>query len=320
MRALVTGGAGFVGGHVVDALRARGDEVSVLDDLSVGSVGNLAHHGEAVRLVQGSVLDEELVTTLVGQHDVTYHLAAVVGVKNILDDPLHALRVNSRGSENVLDAAAGHGTKAVLISTSEVNGKSDRLPMREDDDRVLGSTTVPRWGYATAKALDEHYALAHAANGLRVVCLRYFNSYGPRLDSRGYGSVVATFLRQALAGELLTVHGDGGQTRCFTFVEDTARATVLAGTTDGADGRVLNVGSDVQITVAELARMVLELVGSGAGTTSVDPRTRFGASFEDTPRRQPDNSRAHDLLGWSPTVGLSEGLVRTLKWWEDNHG
>jgi UDP-glucose 4-epimerase len=320
MRALVTGGAGFVGGHVVDQLRARGDDVTVLDDLSTGSVDNLSHHGDSVRLVSGSVLDGPLVTDLVATSDVVYHLAAVVGVKNILDDPLHALRVNARGSEIVLDAAADHGAKVVLVSTSEVNGKSDRLPMREDDDRVLGSTTVPRWGYATAKALDEHYALAHAQQGLAVVCLRYFNSYGPRLDNRGYGSVVATFLRQALAGEPLSVHGDGSQTRCFTFVEDTARATVLAGTIDDADGSVLNVGSDRQVTIAGLAEMVLDLVGSDAGTRSVDPRAQFGASFEDTPRRQPDNTRARELLGWSPQVDLQDGLIRTLKWWKETHG
>ncbi len=320
MRALVTGGAGFVGGHVVDALRARGDDVTVLDDLSLGSLANLEHHGDDVRLVRGSVLDTALVDGLVADHDVTYHLAAIVGVKNILDDPLHALRVNSRGADNVLDAAAEHDRKVVLVSSSEVNGKSDRLPMLEGDDRTLGPTTVPRWGYATAKALDEHYALAHAANGLRVVCLRYFNSYGPRLDPRGYGSVIATFIRQALAGEPLTVHGEGDQTRCFTYVEDTARATVLAGTTDGADGQVVNVGDDVQVTVAELAKMVIDLVGSRAGTRSIDPRAQFGATFEDTPRRQPDNSRARELLGWAPSVDLEEGLVRTVKWWEDTHG
>lgn len=320
MRALVTGGAGFVGGHVVDLLRGRGDEVTVLDDLSTGSTGNLAHHGDSVQLERGSVLDEGLIDRLVAASDVVYHLAAVVGVKNILDDPLHALRVNSRGSENVLDAAAEHDAKVVLVSTSEVNGKSDRLPMREDDDRVLGSTTVPRWGYATAKALDEHYALAHATRGLRVVCLRYFNSYGPRLDPRGYGSVVATFVRQALAGEPLTVHDDGSQTRCFTYVEDTARATVLAGTTEAADGRVLNVGSESQVTVADLAAAVLKLVGSDAGTVSIDPREQFGPSFEDTPRRQPDSSRARELLGWEPSVLLEEGLVRTMTWWKDTHG
>ncbi|MCW2715753.1 MAG: NAD-dependent dehydratase, partial [Frankiales bacterium] len=286
----------------------------VLDDLSQGSERNLAHHGGAVDLVRGSVLDEALVRRHVAQADVVYHLAAVVGVQNILRDPLAALRVNSRGAENVLDAAASCGAKVVLASTSEVNGKSDRLPMHEDADRVLGSTTVPRWGYATAKALDEHFALAHAAAGLRVVCLRYFNSYGPRTESRGYGSVVATFLKQALAKEPLTVHGDGQQSRCFTFVEDTARATVLAGRSPAADGLVLNVGADEPISIVDLAHDVVKLVGSSSSVVHVDPRERYGADFEDTPRRQPDNARIRSLLGWAPQTAMPEGLVTTMKW------
>lgn len=319
MTTLVTGGAGFVGSHVVDLLRGAGQEVVVLDDLSTGSERNLAHHAEGVDVVRGSVLDVPLVDRLVAEAEVVYHLAAVVGVQNILADPLAALRVNARGAENVLDAAAATGAKVVLASTSEVNGKSDRLPMHEDDDRVLGSTTVPRWGYATAKALDEHYALAHARHGLRVVCLRYFNSYGPRTGTQGYGSVVSTFLKQALRGEPLTVHGDGSQTRCFTFVEDTARATVLAGTSSAADGRVLNVGGNALVSVLGLAQQVVELVGSSSPLVHVDPRERYGADFEDTPRRQPDNARVRQLLGWAPATPLGAGLVTTMKW-EQDHG
>jgi UDP-glucose 4-epimerase len=314
VKALVTGGAGFVGSHVVDLLRQNGQEVVVLDDLSTGSERNLSHHGEGTELVRGSVLDEPLVDKLMSEADVVYHLAAVVGVQNILRDPLNALRVNSRGAEHVLESAARRGCKVVLASTSEVNGKSDRLPMHEDDDRVLGPTTVPRWGYATAKALDEHYALALAAQGLSVVCLRYFNAYGPRTEVSGYGSVVATFVKQALRGERLTVHGDGRQIRSFTFVEDTARATVLAGQSTAADGRVLNVGADLPLTIAELADRVLQAVGSSSAVVHVDPRERYGVDFEDTPRRQPDNRRARQLLGWRPEVDLDDGLQRTIDW------
>ena len=269
--------------------------------------------------MRGSVLDVALVDRLVAQAETVYHLAAVVGVQNILADPLEALRVNSRGAENVLDAAAATGAKVVMASTSEVNGKSDRLPMHEDDDRVLGSTTVPRWGYATAKALGEHFAFAYARRGVPVVCLRYFNSYGPRTESQGYGSVVTTFLKQALAGEPLTVHGDGTQTRCFTFVEDTARATVLAGTSSAADGQILNVGGDELISVLELAQQVVELVGSSSPLVHVDPRDRYGQGFEDTPRRQPDNARVRRLLAWAPETSLAAGLVTTMKW-EQDHG
>jgi UDP-glucose 4-epimerase len=317
MRALVTGGAGFVGSHLVDALVAEGHDVTVLDDLSIGRESNLAHHGDGVSLVRGSVLDEHLVRERVAAADAVWHLAAVVGVRNIVEQPLHSMRVNAFGTEVVLSACAEHGRKTVLISSSEVNGRTDRLPMHEDDDRVLGPTTVPRWSYATAKALDEHLALAYAQQGLPVAILRYFNSYGPRMDPRGYGSVVATFLNQALAGDPLTVLGDGTQTRCFTFVEDTARATLAAGTTSGADGRVVNVGGDDEITVLQLAQLVLDVTGSASRIVHVDPLERYGPDFQDTPRRRPDRARARDLLGWEPRVGLRDGLAQTAKRWAD---
>jgi UDP-glucose 4-epimerase len=316
MRALVTGGSGFVGSHLVDALVADGHEVTVLDDLSIGRVSNLAHHGNAVRLVEGTVLDESTVTDLVSGADVVWHLAAVVGVRNIVENLLHSMRVNAFGTEVVLNSCFQLGRKAVIISSSEVNGRGDRLPMHEDDNRVLGSTKIPRWSYATAKALDEHLALAYAQQGLPVVALRYFNSYGPRMDPRGYGSVVATFLNQALAGEPLTVLGDGTQTRCFTFVEDTARATALAGLTAGADGRVVNVGADDEITINELAAIVLEVTGSASPIVHVDPLERYGPDFQDTLRRRPDRTRARDLLGWEPTKTLRDGLAETVKGWE----
>ncbi len=182
MRALVTGGAGFVGSHLVDALVAEGHDVTVLDDLSIGREGNLAHHADRVNLLRASVLDEGLVDEHVRAADAVWHMAAVVGVRNVVEQPLHSMRVNAFGTEVVLSACAEHGRKAVVISSSEVNGRTDHLPMHEDDDRVLGPTTVPRWSYATAKALDEHLALAYAQQGLPVVILRYFNSYGPRMD------------------------------------------------------------------------------------------------------------------------------------------
>lgn len=319
MRALVTGGAGFVGSHLVDALVADGHEVTVLDDLSIGRAHNLSQHGGSVRLVGGTILDQPTVDGLVSGADVVWHLAAVVGVRNIVEQPLHSMRVNSFGTEVVLSACAEHGRKAVLVSSSEVNGRTDRLPMHEDDDRVLGPTTVPRWSYATAKALDEHLALAYAQQGLAVVVLRYFNSYGPRMDPRGYGSVVATFLNQALAGEPLTVLGDGTQTRCFTYVEDTARATALAGLGSGADGRVVNIGADEEITITELAQLVLDVTGSASPIVYVDPLERYGADFQDTLRRRPDRTRARDLLGWEPTKSLPDGLAETVKGWGADH-
>ncbi|HMK11311.1 MAG TPA: NAD-dependent epimerase/dehydratase family protein, partial [Acidimicrobiales bacterium] len=206
MRVLVTGGAGFIGSHVVDALCDEGSDVTVLDNLTTGRAANV--DGRA-RLVQGSILDADLVDKEVETADEVFHLAAAVGVRHIVDHPLDSLRTNIRGTEHVLDACARHGRRVLVASTSEVYGKSSALPWKEDDDRVLGSTAVPRWSYATAKALDEHLALAHASAGLPVTIVRYFNSYGPRLDERGYGSVVAKFIGQALTGDPITVHGSG---------------------------------------------------------------------------------------------------------------
>ena len=272
VRVLVTGGAGFIGSHLVDALGGKGAEVTVLDSLVTGRASNV--EGRA-RLVEGSILDADLVDKEVEAADEVFHLAAAVGVRHIVDDPLGSLRTNSRGTEHVLDACARHRRRVLLASTSEVYGKSPNLPWREDDDRVLGSTDVPRWSYATAKALDEHLALAHANAGLPVTIVRYFNSYGPRLDPRGYGSVVARFLGQALTGEPLTVHGDGTQTRCFTYVGDTVSGTLLAARSRDALGRVFNIGSDVETTLDDLARTIIDLTGSTSSDRARELRSRL---------------------------------------------
>ena len=317
MRVLVTGGAGFIGSHLVDALVDEGAEVTVLDNLVTGRASNL--DGPA-RLVEGSILDADLVDKEVEAADEVFHLAAAVGVRHIVDDPLGSLRTNTRGTEHGLDACARHRRRVLLASTSEIYGKSMTLPWREDDDRVLGSTDVPRWSYATAKALDEHLALAHARAGLPVTIVRYFNSYGPRLDPRGYGSVVARFLGQALAGEPLTVHGDGAQTRCFTYVADTVRGTLLAARAPAAVGRVFNIGSDVETRLDDLARLIIDLTGSTSRIRHVSYESEFGDRFEDPARRRPDITRARTELGWEPKVPLDEGLARTLEWWSIANG
>jgi UDP-glucose 4-epimerase len=314
----VTGGAGFIGSHLVDALRDDGAEVTVLDNLATGRLANL--QGNGVRIVQGSILDADLVDKEVEAADEVFHLAAAVGVRHILDDPLRAMRVNTRGAEHVLDACARHGRRVLVASTSEVYGKSAAIPWSEDDDRVLGSTAVPRWSYATAKAFDEHFALAHAAAGLAVTIVRYFNAYGPRLDPQGYGSVVAKFLGQALAGEPLTVHGDGTQARCFTFVSDTVAGTILAARAASTEGSVFNLGTEQETTIDALARLILELTGSKSVVEHVSYEQAFGARFEDAPRRRPDITRARTMLGWEPRVVLRDGLARTLEWWVATHG
>jgi UDP-glucose 4-epimerase len=319
MRALVTGGAGYIGSHLVDVLLAEGFDVSVVDNLSTGKIANIEHCLDRIRFVNGSIMDEHLIEQLVADTDVVFHLAAAVGVKHIVDRPLQSLLTNARGTEIVLEKAFKYWRRVLVASTSEVYGKTSKVPMVEDDDRVLGSTKVHRWGYSTAKALDEHLAFAYADQGLPVSMVRYFNSYGPRLDPAGYGSVVANFLDRALRGEPLLVYGRGEQTRCFTYVTDTVRGTFLAGTSPTALGTVVNLGNPSETTVMALAEQIRTLVGSESPIELVDYERHFGPAFEDTPRRVPDVTRARQLLGWTPTVSLEEGLGRTLEWWKQTY-
>ncbi len=315
----MTGGAGFIGSHLVDRLVEHGDEVTVLDDLSTGRRSNLRGHAErdTVRLVEGTILDEALVDSLVESSDRVFHLAAAVGVAHIIANPLGSIQVNSRGTENVLGACAHHDRKVLIASSSEVYGRGGRVPMHEDDDRILGSTVIPRWSYATAKALDEHLLLAHAAHGLRGVIVRYFNIYGPRMDPQGYGSVMATFLRQALTREPLTVYGDGMQTRCFTYIDDCVDGTMLAMQMPSAEGQVFNIGNAATETaIAELARLVIKTTGSPSSIVHETYESHFGKGFEDTRRRVPSAGRATERLGWTARTDLDEGLRRTLDSWE----
>ena len=317
MNVLVTGGAGYIGSHLVDRLVRDGHRVTVLDDLSTGKAANLADSNAALHV--GSILDEPLVRRLVDDAEIVYHLAAAVGVGNIMATPLQSIITNARGTDVVLQACVDAGVKVLLASTSEIYGKTSKMPMSEEDDRVLGSTSISRWSYSTAKALDEHLALEHGRNGLPVSIVRYFNSFGPRIDYKGYGSVVANFLRQALAGEPLTVHGDGTQTRCFTYVSDSVEGTVRAATTKAAEGLVFNVGNDVEITVNDLAHRIIALTGSSSEVVHVSYESRYGSSFEDTKRRVPDLTRSREVIGYSPAVSLDDGLRLTLDWWLREH-
>jgi UDP-glucose 4-epimerase len=316
----VTGGAGFIGSHLVDRLVTHGDEVTVLDDLSTGKRSNLSGHAQRhdVNLVEGTILDEPVVEDLVAGCDRVFHLAAAVGVAHIIANPIGSMLVNSRGTENVLSACARQDRKVLITSSSEVYGRGGRVPMHEDDDRILGSTLIPRWSYATAKALDEHFALAHAANGLATVIVRYFNIYGARMDPQGYGSVMANFLRQALGGDPVTVYGDGLQSRCFTYIDDCIDGTMRAMETQAAQGQVFNIGNQAtETTVADLARMVIAATGSRSEVVHESYESHFGSGFEDTRRRVPSAARATERLGWTAAVGLDEGLRRTLESWRD---
>jgi UDP-glucose 4-epimerase len=317
MRVLITGGAGYIGSHLADRVLADGHEVVVLDNLSLGKMANIDHNlqNKQFRFVEGDVLNVDLVDRLVEQSEVVYHLAAVVGVKHVLDDPLQTMMTNVWGTENVLQAACKGPRRMVLASSSEVFGKAAMLPLREDGDRLLGPTSVSRWCYSVGKALDEHLALAyHRQRGLSVTVLRYFNSYGPRLDPQGYGSVVAKFINQALDGRPITVHGDGKQTRCFTYIDDTVEGTRLAAEIGVAEGEVLNVGRSEETAVGELAGVIRDLAQSSSEIVSVPYESEYGELFEDTPRRAPATDKAERSLGFVARVPLEEGLQRTIDW------
>jgi len=294
MRILVTGGAGFIGSNLVDVLIEQGHEVIVLDNLSMGKITNIEHHleSEHFHFVNDTILNVNTLERLIRQADLIYHLAAVVGVKYVVEDPLNAIITNVRGTENVLELAFKYWVRTVIASSSEVYGKSIEAPLHEESDRVLGPTTVGRWSYSDAKAIDEYLALAYARKGLPVAVIRYFNVYGPRLDPRGYGSVIARFITQALPGKPLTVYDNGEQTRCFTYVADTVEGTIRAATVREACGLVFNIGSDGETSVNELAQLIRELTGSRSEIVHVPYASAYGDHFEDPRRRVPDVSRA----------------------------
>jgi UDP-glucose 4-epimerase len=292
----------------------------ILDDFSTGRRDNLRDaERSGVNIVEGSVLDPELIDQLIADHPLVFHLAAAVGVRYIIDDPLGSLLTNVRGTEHVLSSAERHGARVVIASTSEVYGRNAHVPFREEDDRVLGPTWMHRWSYSTAKALDEHMAFAYAERGLRVSIVRYFNSYGPRIDERGYGSVVARFISQALSGQPITVHGDGEQTRCFTYVSDTVEGTIRCATQDAAVGKVFNIGTTHEVSIRALAESIRTITRSVSPIELTPYEMSYPRGFEDTRRRVPDISRARDILGFQAQVPLDEGMERTIAWCREHY-
>ncbi len=314
MRTLVTGGAGFIGSHLVERLLVTGNEVCALDDLSTGQRRNLAHvlDHPRFRFVEGSVLDRPLVAQLVAACDAVYHLAAAVGVRRIIERPRQSIEVNLHGTESVLAAAAPGGHPVLVASTSEVYGKNDAPGLREDDDAVYGATSVTRWLYAVTKAADEHLALAYAREtGLPVRAVRLFNTIGPRQTGQ-YGMVVPRFVSQALRGEPLTVYGDGGQTRCFTYVDDAVTAMCRLMACPDAAGEVFNVGQPREVSIGALAVRVRELTGSASPIVHVPYEQVYARGFEDMRRRVPDVSKLRRCTGFAPATSLDEALRRII--------
>ena len=313
MRYLVTGGAGFIGGHLSEALVARGDEVVALDDLSTGRTRNIdALEGtERFSFVEGSILDPDVVGPLARDADVVVHLAAAIGVKLIVEQPLRSMRTNITGTDVVLEAAARHGRRTLIASTSEVYGRTLEV-MHEQADRVLGPTTVARWSYAAGKAIDEHMAFAYAREqALPVVIVRFFNTVGPR-QTGAYAGVLPRLVSQALLGEPLTIYGDGSQTRCFCDVEDVVRAVITLLDTDDALGEAFNVGSTNEVSITELAERILEISGSASEIAYRPYADVYGDNYEDIPRRVPDTSKVRDLTGWTPTHDLHAIIKRMI--------
>ncbi len=310
MRCLVTGGAGFIGSHLTEHLLGLGHEVIVLDDLSTGSVHNLAAVAgdPRLRFVCGSIRDRSAVLKCVNEVDAVYHLAAAVGVFTIMDSTLDSLRTNLTGTEIVLDAALHQGARILVASTSEVYGKNTKIGLTEDDDRILGSPLKNRWSYAEAKAVDETLAYLYAKQrGLASVIVRPFNTVGPRQAGR-YGMVLPRFVDQALAGEPLTVFGTGAQTRCFCHVLDLVPALVALLADESAHGTVYNLGNPEQVTIMELATRVIEATGSRSEIVTIPYAQAYGSGYEDMARRVPNCDKARRQVGFAPTRDLAHIL------------
>ncbi len=315
MRVLITGGAGFVGSHLSEALLERGDEVFILDNLSTGSFDNIVHLKSHPKFhyTLDSVTNEPVVAELIDRCDIVVHLAAAVGVKLIVEQPVHTIETNVHGTEVVLKIASKKKRLVLIASTSEVYGKSVDVPFREDADLVLGATSKHRWAYACSKMIDEFLALAYwKERKLPVIVVRLFNTVGPRQTGQ-YGMVIPSLVRQALAGEPITVFGDGTQSRSFTYVGDVVRAMVALIDEPRAVGRVFNIGNGHEITIGDLAVKIKSMTGSQSEIVTIPYDQAYEAGFEDMPRRVPDISRIRSLVGYEPTVQLDEILQRVIE-------
>ena len=311
MKALVTGAAGFIGSHLVEHLLADGHEVLGLDDLSTGSSANLPADSAEFRFTSGTILDGTLVDDLVSEVDVVFHMAAAVGAFVIQERTLRSLLTNVHGTENVLDSAHRRGARVLVASTSEVYGKNSKPGLNEDDDRLVGAPLKTRWTYSEAKAIDESLTYCYVRElGLSAVIVRLFNTVGPRQSGR-YGMVIPRLVGQALSGRPLTVFGSGHQVRCFCHVADVVPALVRLAGMDEITGTALNIGSNEQVSIMDLARKVIELTGTAAGITRMSYEDAYGPGYEDLQRRVPDCARARELIGFQPSRSL-EDIIRAV--------
>ena len=306
MKYLITGGAGFIGSHLVEKLITRGDQVVVFDNLSTGSAINLSGIKEKITFHEGNILDKAAIDKLVSESDYVVHLAAALGVLNIVNKPLESLRTNLQGSEVVLEACDKYRKPVLIASTSEIYGKNDKVPLNEEDDRIIGHPLKSRWSYSEAKAVDESLAyFYYLENKLPIRIVRFFNTVGPRQVGH-YGMVVPRFVSAALKNEPLSVYGSGDQIRCFCHVDDAVRALLLVMDSEKAIGEVFNVGNNQQITIMELAKKVIALTGSSSTIEKIAYEKAYPEGFEDMQRRVPDISKIKQVLGWTPEINLDQ--------------
>jgi len=320
MRFLITGGAGFIGSHLSEDLLAAGHSVVAIDDLSTGRMQNVesVSNNKGFQLVVESITNTTVMDRLVSECDIIVHLAAAVGVELIVRSPVHTIETNVMGTENVLRTARRYRKKILIASTSEIYGKLNNVPFKEDDDSLMGATTRHRWAYATSKALDEFLALAyHKEMGLPVVIFRLFNTIGPRQRGR-YGMVVPRFVSQALSGSDITVYGDGNQSRCFCDVRDVIPAIKSLAESSEAEGRVFNIGAKDEISILDLARKVKDMCNSQSKIILVPYEQATEEGFEDMRRRIPDISRINDLIGWNPSIALDDTIVDIIKQFKED--
>ncbi|HMF91683.1 MAG TPA: SDR family NAD(P)-dependent oxidoreductase [Candidatus Angelobacter sp.] len=322
MNVLITGGAGFIGSHLAERLLERGDEVYIVDDLSTGSKRNIQHLQPArgFHCYLDTVTNEELIRELVDKADTIYHLAAAVGVRLIVESPTRTMETNIRGTEVVLEMAARHKKRVLITSTSEVYGKRNHVPFREDDDLVLGPPDKGRWSYACSKAIDEFLAVAYwREKRVPTVIARLFNVVGPRQTGR-YGMVIPSLVKQALTGDDMTVYGDGSQKRCFTHVDDAVSALMSLAENPEANGEVYNIGSVEEISILELAEKIRKITASESRIVLVPYERAYKEGFEDMMRRVPDLTKISRAIGYHPSMDLDEILLNTVRYHVEESG
>ena len=304
MRVFITGGAGFIGSHLCDALVAEDKEVIILDNLSTGSKKNIAHLEGKINVIQGDIRDQKLVESLVEGSDLVLHMAAALGVDNILENPIESISTNFYGSEVVLNAATKYDKRIAIASTSEIYGKNPKQPLSETDDRIIGSPQKLRWSYSDAKALEEAAAyFLYVTKKLKVTTIRFFNTVGPRQTGK-YGMVIPRFVKAAIENKPLKVFGDGSQSRVFCHIEDTVEAVLLLASNNESTGEVFNIGGKGEITILDLAKMVINLTNSKSEITFVNYKDAYAVGFEDMARRVPNISKIKYLTGWEPKIDL----------------